>query len=131
MKYTQDIVEKLTADYQAGRDVKTLADELGVAERSVIAKLSSLGVYKRKTYVNKRGEAPIKKEVYIERISTLLDIDACIDWLCEQPKDLVSGRNFSIVFDPWRANKRQQLIKKLKQDINMYKLRREGNNYLQ
>lgn len=78
MKYTQEIVEKLTADYASGKDVKELADELGVAERSVIAKLSSLGVYKRKTYVNKRGETPIKKEVYIERISALLDIDACL-----------------------------------------------------
>lgn len=78
MKYTTEIVEKLIADYESGKDAKTLADELGVAERSVIAKLSSLGVYKRKTYVNKRGEVPLKKEHYIERIAALLEIDVCL-----------------------------------------------------
>lgn len=78
MKYTTEIVEKLIADYESGKEVKVLADELGVAERSVIAKLSSLGVYKRKTYVNKRGEVPLKKEHYIERIAALLEIDVCL-----------------------------------------------------
>lgn len=74
MKYTPEIVEKLIADYEAGVDVKQIAAELDVVERSVIAKLSSLGVYKRKSYVNKRGEAPLKKEYYIERIAKMLDI---------------------------------------------------------
>ena len=78
MKYTQEIVDKLVADYESGVEVKDLAASLNVVERSVIAKLSSLGVYKRKSYVNKRGEAPLKKEYYIERIAALLDIDACL-----------------------------------------------------
>jgi len=75
MKYTNDIVEKVVADYKAGRPVKEIALELDVPERSVIAKLSSLGVYKRKEYVTKRGEVPVKKEEYIKRISDLLDIN--------------------------------------------------------
>jgi len=75
MKYTNDIVEKVVADYKGGRPVKEIALELDVPERSVIAKLSSLGVYKRKEYVTKRGEVPVKKEEYIKRISDLLDIN--------------------------------------------------------
>ena len=68
----------MVADYEAGVDVKEIAAKLDVVERSVIAKLSSLGVYKRKSYVNKRGEVPLKKEYYIERIATILEIDACL-----------------------------------------------------
>jgi hypothetical protein len=30
-------------------------------------------VYKRKEYTNKQGEAPVKKEEYVERIAILLD----------------------------------------------------------
>ena len=75
MKYTTEVVDKLLADYNAERPVKEIAAELDVPERSVIAKLSSLGVYKRKEYVTKRGDPPVKKEEYIERISKLLDIN--------------------------------------------------------
>mgnify|MGYP003347724201 FL=1 len=75
MKYTNEIVIKLIEDYKKGISIKDLAAQLDVPERSVIAKLSSLGVYKRKEYLNKRGEVPIKKEVYIDRIAALLDIN--------------------------------------------------------
>lgn len=47
-----------------------------VPDRSVIAKLSSLGVYKKKEYLTKRGEVPVKKEEYIDRIALLLDVNA-------------------------------------------------------
>ena len=75
MKYTNEITKKLVADYGSGIPVSDLATELGVPDKSVIAKLSSLGVYKRKEYKTKMGEPPIKKEEYIERISKLLDIN--------------------------------------------------------
>ena len=47
-----------------------------VPDRSIIAKLSSLGVYKKKEYLTKRGEVPVKKEEYIDRIAKLLDVNA-------------------------------------------------------
>lgn len=46
-----------------------------VPERSIIAKLSSLGVYKKKEYLTKRGEIPVKKEEYIDRIAVHLDVN--------------------------------------------------------
>ena len=46
MKYTNEITKKLVADYGSGIPVSDLATELGVPDKSVIAKLSSLGVYK-------------------------------------------------------------------------------------
>lgn len=75
MKYTPEITAKLIEDYKNGVTVTDLALELDVPERSVIAKLSNLGVYKKKEYLTKRGEVPVKKEEYILRISRLLDID--------------------------------------------------------
>ena len=82
IKYTKDITDRLIAEYLAGATAVQLAERLStehneeVPERSVIAKLASLGVYKKKTYTNKRGETPIKKEEYIERIAVLLDVNA-------------------------------------------------------
>ena len=75
MKYTKEITDKLIFDYKAGLSVATIATTLDVPERSVIAKLSSLGVYTKKSYVNKRGEVPVKKSEHIERIAELLDVD--------------------------------------------------------
>lgn len=46
-----------------------------VPERSIIAKLSTLGVYKKKQYLTKRGEIPIRKSEYIEKIAQILDCD--------------------------------------------------------
>lgn len=74
-KYTAEITDKLVKDYQAGTTVEKLASELSVPSRSIIAKLSSLGVYQKKTYLNKLGEAPVKKSEYIERIGELLGIN--------------------------------------------------------
>ena len=75
MKYTKEITDKMMADYANEVSVDDIAAELDVPIRSVIAKLSSLGVYKKKQYTNKRGELPIKKEEYIERIGALLDVN--------------------------------------------------------
>ena len=75
MKYTKEITDKMMADYANEVSVDDIAAELDVPVRSVIAKLSSLGVYKKKQYTNKRGEVPIKKEEYIERIGALLDVN--------------------------------------------------------
>ena len=72
MKYDQTTTQKLILDYNSGIPVAQIAQELGVPERSVIAKLASLGVYKKKEYLTKQGETPVKKEEYVERIAKLL-----------------------------------------------------------
>lgn len=82
MKYTNELTKRISDEYTAGKTVAQLAEELSaelnevVPERSLIAKLSSIGVYKKKEYLNKRGEPPVKKEEYIERIAVLLDVNA-------------------------------------------------------
>lgn len=51
----------------------------------------------------------------------------CCDWLVNSPRKLISGRNFSVVFDKWES---EELTKMLAEDPNMYKLRRYGNEWL-
>ena len=75
MRYSKEICDRMVQDYTTGISVQNIAVQLSVPERSVIAKLSSLGVYQKKTYVNKRGEVPTKKSEHIERIADLLDCD--------------------------------------------------------
>ena len=76
MKYTKEITDRLVEQYKQQVPVPELAKQLEVPERSVIAKLSSLGVYQKKTYLNKRGEVPVKKSEHIERIAQLLACDS-------------------------------------------------------
>lgn len=75
MKYTKEITDRLVQRYREGVSVDQLAQELQVPTRSIIAKLSSLEVYQKKQYLNKRGEVPVKKSEYIERIALLLNMN--------------------------------------------------------
>lgn len=74
MKYTKEITDRIVEEYKGGKSTVEIALSLNVADRSVIAKLSSLGVYQKKVYVNKRGEVPIKKEQHIEELAQLLGV---------------------------------------------------------
>jgi len=90
MKYDKETTQLISEMYTAGKLVPEIAAALTehlkqgttsgpweiVPDRSVIAKLSSLGIYKKKDYLTKRGEIPIKKEEYIEKIAALLDVNA-------------------------------------------------------
>jgi hypothetical protein len=74
MKYTKEITDKIVNDYNANIAVKSIAEELKVPERSIIAKLSSMGIYQKRKYLNKRGEVPVKKFEMIERLAKLLEV---------------------------------------------------------
>lgn len=82
MKYDKTTTARIVAEYTAGSSAQQIALALtletgeAVPERSIIAKLSSLGIYRKKTYLTKRGETPVKKEEYITRIAKLLDVNA-------------------------------------------------------
>ena len=76
--YTPEVIAEISAIYTANPGLETvaaLAKQLDVSPRSIISKLSSLGIYKKKEYLNKRGEPPIKKEIYIDGIANMLGIE--------------------------------------------------------
>ncbi len=51
----------------------------------------------------------------------------CCDWLVNAPREIASGRNFSVVFDKYGT---RELEERLVQEPDMYKLRRYGNDWL-
>ena len=51
----------------------------------------------------------------------------CCDWIIDQERKVIGGRNFSVVFDQWGTG---ELKASLLEDPNMYKLRRHGNDRL-
>lgn len=101
MKYTPEITAKLVADYSAGVPTEELAAQLGVPPRSIIAKLASINVYKKKEYLNKRGEPPVKKEEYIDRLAILLNVP--VDRL--ESLEKVNKSVLKLIEDALTANK--------------------------
>ena len=72
MKYTPEITEKIVQEYRSGVPILALSESLGVPTKSVIAKLSSLGVYVKKPYLSKTGEPPVSKEELLTQICDLM-----------------------------------------------------------
>jgi Zn-dependent peptidase ImmA (M78 family) len=74
--YTPELTEELKTLWGDGSTttVDQLAEKYQVSKRSIIAKLSSLGLYSKRPYLNKRGELPIKKEEYVEMLAKTLDV---------------------------------------------------------
>jgi hypothetical protein len=74
VNYTPEQTLKMVQDYQSGVTVETIAETLGKTVRSVVAKLSREGVYKRKEYVTKTGEKPVSKDFHAESIGSLVGL---------------------------------------------------------
>jgi len=51
----------------------------------------------------------------------------CCEWVVNSSREVVSGRNFSVVYDRWGDDELEDM---LSLDGNMYKLRRDGNDKL-
>lgn len=75
VNYTPEQTAVLVSRYvDEGVTVEALAQEFGKTVRSVVAKLSREGVYKKKEYVSKTGEKPVKKDETADKIGTLVGL---------------------------------------------------------
>ena len=74
VNYTAEQTAKIVADYAAGVTVESIALELGKSIRSIVAKLSREGVYKKKEYKTKTGEAVVKKDEHADAIGAILQL---------------------------------------------------------
>ena len=72
VNYTEAQTTKIVADYAAGVTTEAIANELGKSVRSIVAKLSREGVYKKKTYVSKTGAPVVKKDAHADAIGAIL-----------------------------------------------------------
>lgn len=74
LNYTPEQTAQIVADYVAGASVESLAESLGKSVRSIVAKLSREGVYKKKEYKTKNGESVIKKNAHADAIGAILKL---------------------------------------------------------
>ncbi len=76
VNYTDEMVERLVSEYEASptRDtVNALAAEFKRSERSVIAKLSTLGIYQTPARTTKSGTPIIRKEELVASVNEALN----------------------------------------------------------
>ncbi len=78
VNYTEAQTARMLAAYNAAPNAETvdmLAREMGKTVRSVVAKLSRMGIYKKKEYVSKTGEKPVKKDAHADAIGAILQLN--------------------------------------------------------
>ena len=74
-RYTPEITSWITKEYLEKKvSPQDIASALDYPVRSIITKLSVLGIYEPKTYRSKDGTKPVKKAEYVDRIADSLGI---------------------------------------------------------
>lgn len=76
--YSEEMIASMLEEYQAApsrETVDSLANRFGKTARSVIAKLSALGVYQKPAPTNKRGEPVVRKEEFVAQIQDSLEVE--------------------------------------------------------
>lgn len=74
VNYTAEQTVEIVTAYQAGETVEALAERFQKSVRSIVAKLSREGVYKKKEYVTKNGEKVVKKDAHADAIGAILKL---------------------------------------------------------
>lgn len=78
MSYSAELTQEIVNEYlqnPSRETVELIADRLGKSARSVIAKLSSEGVYKTPVRTTKTGDPIVKKEELVEDIEKWFGIE--------------------------------------------------------
>lgn len=77
-KYTDEQTQELQEVYSANPSRETvdeLAAKYNVTPRSIIGKLSKMGIYQKAEYVPKYADKPVSKEELVLHIAHQLDVD--------------------------------------------------------
>lgn len=74
INYTPEQTQQVVADYLQGVSVESIAESLGKSVRSIVAKLSREGVYKRKEYATKTGEPVVSKDALADQIAQIVGL---------------------------------------------------------
>lgn len=76
----------------------------------------ALGDHYRKTEEFMSGAGPVG--------TSLEDVHSCLRWGMAAGREVVGGRNLSVLHDPWRGEEGARLAERLRGDRNLYRLRR-------
>lgn len=74
--YTPEMVTFMRETYLADPSratIELLAEKYNKSIRSIVGKLSKEGIYKKPSYLTKRGEVPISKDEIVEYIANALN----------------------------------------------------------
>ena len=76
VNYTPEQTKAILDAYSEGNGltVEAIAEKMGKSVRSITAKLSREGVYKKKEYKTKNGEAVVKKDAHADAIGAILGL---------------------------------------------------------
>lgn len=77
-------------------------------------------IYSRENYFNTKYH--LKNNIF----NSIKSVTDCVLAIMKLPKESIGGRNISVQFDNWKSKKFNDF---LKSDINIYKLRRDFNNF--
>ena len=99
--YTKEEESYLLEAYSGAEDkqlvIDELASQLSKSRRSIIGKLSRLGVYEKKVYLTKRGENPITKLELVAEIAASLNIELTkLEGLEKAPKEVLKCLKLSV-----------------------------------
>jgi hypothetical protein len=72
VNYTPEQTAQIVNDYANGVSVEQIAETLQKSVRSIVAKLSREGVYKKKEYKTKTGAPVVKKDAHADAIGAIL-----------------------------------------------------------
>lgn len=72
--YTAAVAEGKGYDELKTEVVETFAEKFGKGAKSIVAKLTREGVYRKKEYVSKTGEKPVKKDSVADKIGEVLNL---------------------------------------------------------
>ena len=76
--YSEEVIAQMVAEYEASptrETVDSISERIGKPVRSVISKLSALGVYVKATPAAKANTPQIKKEVFVAQLQEKLGIE--------------------------------------------------------
>lgn len=76
--YSQEVIDSMVAEYTANptrETVDSLSQATGKPVRSIISKLSALGVYVKAEKAAKKAEPVVKKEVFVAELQEKLGIE--------------------------------------------------------
>lgn len=75
MKYTNELLDEIKIDLQT-MTPQEIARARSISERSLIAKLSSMGLYKKQPYLTKMGTPSVRKSALVDQIAELCGEDS-------------------------------------------------------
>jgi hypothetical protein len=76
--YTQEMVDAISSEYSANptrATVDALAEKFNKTPRSIIAKLSALGLYIKVERVTKRGEPVVRKDELVAQVQASVGVE--------------------------------------------------------